>query len=224
MIDLSQLAVSSPASYLIAVLVPALDAILPVLPSETAVIALGVATANQADPRIAVLVVLAACGAFIGDNVAYLLGRRLGPAVERRFFAGERGARRRDWAVRALERFGFRIIIGCRFVPGGRTAVTLICGLVGYRRRSFVAATACAAVIWASYAFFLGRLGGQVFEDTPWAGLLIATGAAVVLSLVVEGVRRIRPWRALGWIRSLASRPPGRDQSPDCAPGRASPR
>ena len=44
MIDLSTLDISSPVSYLVAVIVPALDAILPVLPSETAVIALGVAT------------------------------------------------------------------------------------------------------------------------------------------------------------------------------------
>ena len=79
MIDLSQLDISSPASYLVAVLVPALDAILPVLPSETAVIALGVATAGSEDPRIAVLVLLAAFGAFLGDNVNYLLGRRLRP-------------------------------------------------------------------------------------------------------------------------------------------------
>ena len=61
MIDLAQLDVGSPASYLIAVLVPALDALIPLLPSETAVIALGVATAGSADPRIAVLVMLAAC-------------------------------------------------------------------------------------------------------------------------------------------------------------------
>jgi hypothetical protein len=41
------------ASYLAAVLLPALNAVIPVLPSETAVVALGVATAGRADPRIA---------------------------------------------------------------------------------------------------------------------------------------------------------------------------
>jgi membrane-associated protein len=199
MIDLTQLDVSSPASYVIAVLVPALDAVLPVLPSETAVIALGVATAGSDDPRIGVLVALAACGAFLGDNLAYLLGRRFGPAVQRRFLAGDRGARRLAWATGALDRFGARIIIGCRFIPGGRTVVTLTCGMIRYRRRSYVAATACAAVIWASYAFFIGRLGGKAFEDRPWAGLLIALGAALLVSLVVEALRRTRPWRAIGW-------------------------
>ncbi|HEY6792910.1 MAG TPA: DedA family protein, partial [Trebonia sp.] len=58
------LQVGSAISYLIAVLIPALDAIFPVLPSETAVIALGVATAGSTDPRIALLVACAAAGAF----------------------------------------------------------------------------------------------------------------------------------------------------------------
>src|SRR5258706_359142 len=102
MIDLTQLAVASPVSYLVAFLVPALDAIVPVLPSETAVIALGVATAGSTDPRIAVLVVLAAGGAFVGDNLAYLIGRRFGPAAQRRFFASQRGAHRGGAEGRAV--------------------------------------------------------------------------------------------------------------------------
>jgi membrane protein DedA with SNARE-associated domain len=192
---LSQLDVGSPVFYLIAVLVPALDALIPVLPSETAVIALGVATAGSADPRIVVLVGLAALGAFAGDNAAYLIGSRFSDGVGRRMFAGERGARRRAWAQRSLDRFGFRIIIACRFIPGGRTAVTLTCGLIGYPRRSFVPATACAGVIWACYAYFLGRLGGKAFEDQPWIGLLLALGVALAVSVLIEVVRRLWRWR-----------------------------
>ncbi len=192
MIDLAQLDIGSPVSYLVAVLVPALDALIPVLPSETAVIALGVATAGSTDPRIGVLVTLAALGAFLGDNAAYLLGRRFGPAVSRWIFAGERGARRRSWAQRSLDQYGIRIIVACRFIPGGRTAVTLTCGLIGYPRRSFVLGTAIAGVLWASYAFFIGRLGGQAFEGRPWAGLLVGLGLTVVVSGVIEAARRLR--------------------------------
>ncbi len=195
MTGLSQLDVSSLLSYAVAVLFPALDALLPVLPSETAVIALGVATAGSADPRIALLIALAAFGAFLGDNAAYLLGRRFGPAVSARLFAGERGSRRRAWAERSLQRFGARIIIACRFIPGGRTAVTLTCGVIGYPRRSFVPATACAGAIWASYAFFIGRIGGKTFEDRPWAGLLLALALALVVSAVIEAARRAWRWR-----------------------------
>ena len=191
MTGLSQLGVSAPLSYLVAFLLPALDAVLPVVPSETAVIALGVTTAGSTDPRIALLLILAAAGALAGDNLAYLIGRRFGHLAERRFFAGEAGARRRARIQQSLDRFGVRLILICRFIPGGRTGVTVTCGLVGYRRECFVTATAFAAVIWASYAFFLGRLGGHAFADRPWAGLLLALGATMLVSGIVEGIRWI---------------------------------
>jgi membrane-associated protein len=193
---LSQLDVGSPVFYLIAVLVPALDALIPVLPSETAVIGLGVATAGSTDPRIGLLVALAALGAFLGDNAAYLVGSRFSDAVGRRVFSGHKGKQRRAWAERSLDRFGTRIIIACRFIPGGRTAVTVTCGLIGYPRRIFVPATAVAGVIWASYAYFLGRLGGKAFEDRPWIGLLLALGVALAVSVLIELIRRLWKWRA----------------------------
>jgi membrane-associated protein len=191
MTALTVLQVSSLLSYVVAIVLPALDAVLPVVPSETVVIALGVATSGSADPRIALLVACAALGAFLGDNLAYLVGRRFGPWAERRFFKGAKGAERRAWAERSLERFGMPLIILCRFVPGGRTAVTLCCGMVGYNRRRFVIATAIAGSAWAVYSFFLGRLGGHAFADKPWAGLLVAFGVTAAISGLIEGGRRI---------------------------------
>ena len=124
------------------------------------------------------------------------LGRRFGPRVEHRFFGGEKGAKRRAWAERSLARYGIPLIVVCRFIPGGRTAVTLSCGIVRYDRRRFVIATAIAGVIWASYAFFIGRLGGKAFEDKPWAGLLLALGGTLAISGLIELVRRLRVRRA----------------------------
>jgi len=164
---LTSLQVSAVLSYVIAIAVPALDAVFPVLPSETTIIALGVATAGSTDPRIALLVACCAAGAFLGDNLSYLLGRRFGPWAERRFFPGGTGAQRRAWAERSLERFGMQLIVVCRFFPGGRTAVTLCCGLIRYPRRRFVVATAVAGSIWAVYSFFLGRPGKGQGGVTP---------------------------------------------------------
>lgn len=59
MSHLSVLQLDSPISYLLAVVLPVVDALFPLVPSET-VIELGVATAGSADPRIALLVGLAA--------------------------------------------------------------------------------------------------------------------------------------------------------------------
>jgi membrane-associated protein len=189
---LETLQVDSVLSYVLALVLPALDAIIPAVPSETAIITLGVTTAGSTDPRIALLVACAAIGAFVGDNICYLLGRRFGPAVERRFFAGEKGTRLRAWAERSLDRYGPQLIVVCRFIPGGRTAVTLTCGLVEYSRRRFVAATAVAAVIWALYAFLIGRLGGKAFEHNIWAGLAVAFGVSIAVSGLIELIRRLR--------------------------------
>ena len=88
---LDTLQVDSVLSYLIALVIPALDAIFPVLPSETAVITLGVTTAGSTDPRIALLVACAAAGAFLGDNLCYLLGRASDPPSSAGSSPGPRG-------------------------------------------------------------------------------------------------------------------------------------
>jgi len=75
------------------------------------------------------------------------------------------------------------------------------CRLIGYNQRRFIAATA----IWASYAFLIGRLGGKVFESTPWAGLLLGLGIALVITTAAEAARRACPWRILAHTRG--SRP-----------------
>ena len=178
-------------SYLIAFLFPALDGVLPLLPSETAIVALGIATAGTIEPRPVLLVLLAACGACVGDNLCYVIGRLFGPCVDRRFFSSEQGSRRRRWAQQTLGRFGARLIIVCRFIPGGRTVVTFTCGAVGYPWRRFLPVTVLSGVIWATYAFVIGRIGGTTFSGKPWLGLVLALGLALVVTLSTEFVRRI---------------------------------
>jgi membrane-associated protein len=192
---ITNLQVGSPLSYLIAFLLPCLDAVLPVLPSETVIIALGVATAGSADPRIFLLVLCAALGAWAGDNLSYLIGWRFGPWATRRFFAGGKGAARKAWAERSLGRYGMVLIIVCRFLPGGRTAVTLCCGLIRYSWHRFLIATAIAAAVWACYAFLAGRLGGKAFENQPLIGFAVAFGGALAVSGIIEVARRVIAWR-----------------------------
>jgi membrane protein DedA with SNARE-associated domain len=172
-----------------------------------------VATAGSTAPRIALLILCAALGAFLGDNLCYLIGHRFGPRVERRFFSSARGARQRAWAEQSLDRYGIQLIIVCRFIPGGRTAVTLCCGLIGYPRRRFVPATAVAAVAWATYSFFIGRLGGRAFEDKPWAGLLLSLGITLVISGLIEAFRRIRRWSQRRQAPSADAGQPGPQQA-----------
>ena len=195
MSHLFELQPDSAVSYIVAVLFPALDAILPVVPSESIIVTLGVATAGSFDPRLFLIVLLAVSGAFIGDNLCYLIGRHFGPWFDRKAFSSERGSRHRKWAKDTLERFGARLIIVCRFIPGGRTVVTFTCGAVGYPWRRFLPATVVSGAIWAMYAFVIGRIGGTIFASKPWMGLILALGAAFTVSLIAEFVRRIASWR-----------------------------
>src|SRR5215207_4035306 len=73
-----------------------LDSIVPLVPSETAVIAAGVAAA-VGDLNVVVVILVAAAGAFCGDNLAYEIGHRAKPTIERRF-SGEKTTKRLSWA------------------------------------------------------------------------------------------------------------------------------
>ncbi len=190
--SLTDLSPDSPASYLVALLVPLLDAIIPAFPSETAVIALGVASGPGLGVGVLALVAVAALGAFLGDNLSYALGRRYGRRVTDRLLRGPRGQERLEWAERTLQRHGAMLIIVCRFIPGGRTAVTLTAGTVRYDTRRFAGATAVAALIWANYAFWIGRLGGATFEDSSWKALVLAFAVAAGIAGLVELGRRLR--------------------------------
>ncbi len=48
-----------------------------------------------------------------------------------------------------------------------------------------------AAAIWATYAALLGYLGGRVFTDRPWLGLLVALGLALGITGLVELGRKL---------------------------------
>ena len=178
-------------AYGIVFLLALLDSILPVVPSETAAITAGV-VAGAGDLSLAPAIAAAAAGAFAGDNIAYLIGHLAGDRLVGRFIRGEKGKKRLEWAEGQLEERGGVLIIGARFIPGGRTAVTISAGLLGYPWRRFVAFDLAAALLWASYATLLGYWGGKTFEHSPWKGLVVALGLAFSVAIVIEGVRWLR--------------------------------
>jgi membrane-associated protein len=175
-------------AYGIVFLLALLDAVVPVVPSETAVITAGV-VAGAGDLSLAMIVPAAAAGAFVGDNSAYWIVRRFGTRVVDRFFSGERSRWRIEWAERQLTERGGELIVIARFIPGGRTAVTLSAGLLEFPWRRFILFDAAAAVGWALYASLLGYFGGHAFENAAWKGLLLALGIAFAVAAGVEVTR-----------------------------------
>jgi membrane protein DedA with SNARE-associated domain len=184
--------------------------------------------AATGEPNVFLVVVVAAVGAFAGDHVSYFVGRFVRDRWRRRRPAGgpkealSRAAgagngtpgRRRallDWAARTLDQRGGLILVVARYIPGGRTAVTLTTGAVGYPLRLFSSFDAIGAVTWGIYCTMIGYLGGKAFEDNPIAGLLVGLGVALAISILTEVVhryRRRRPSRRTGGSADRAGRTP----------------
>jgi membrane protein DedA with SNARE-associated domain len=173
-------------AYLILFLFAFLDALVPIVPSETAVITAGVVAASG-DLSLGLIIPAAAAGAFLGDNTAYLIGRRFGGRLTDRFFSGEKATERMAWAEVQLSERGGELIVVARFIPGGRTAVALSAGTLGYAWRRFVVFDLAATLIWASYAALLGYYGGRTFESF-W-GLALALTTAFAIAGGIEFVR-----------------------------------
>jgi membrane protein DedA with SNARE-associated domain len=175
-------------AYAVVLLFAIVDALLPVVPSETAVITAGV-VASAGHLSLPLVIIVAAMGAFSGDNIAYGLGRRYGERVTQRYFRSDKASRRLESAKRQLKRRGGELIAVGRFVPGGRTLITLTAGVSRFPWARFARYDAIAAALWASYAALLGYFGGQAFEQQPWKGLLLALGVAFAITLGVEAIR-----------------------------------
>ena len=173
-------------AYAVIFLFAVFDALLPVVPSETAVITAGV-LASTGELALGLVILCAAAGAAAGDNTAYLLGRRYGNHLKR--LASEK---RVDWAERQLQSRGGQLLVVGRFGPGGRSVVTLTAGTLRWARRRFLPLAGIASALWGTYAAALGYFGGRAFEQSPWRGLVLALALAFVVALVVEGVRRLR--------------------------------
>ena len=184
-------------SYPLIFAISAIDAFFPLVPSETVVITAGV-LASSGDLNLLLVILAAASGAVVGDNISYGIGTWVGEHTLKRWFRTEKSRKRLEWAERTLDERGAYIIVIARFIPGGRTAVTFSAGYVhSLSWRRFIRYDLIAGGIWATYAALLGYFGGKTFEDRPWAGLLIAFVVASSLALLVELVRHYRQRRAI---------------------------
>lgn len=162
-----------------------IDGFFPPVPSESLVVGLSALVATGAGPNLWLVAAAAAGGAFLGDNLAYLMGRRIG--TERyRWMRGPRMQRGFVWARKELDKRAVSLILIARFIPIGRVVVNLTAGATGFPRRLFVSLTTMSALVWAAYSVAIGALAGSWFEDNHLLGVVVAIAVAMVLGLVID--------------------------------------
>lgn len=164
-----------------------IDGFFPPVPSESVVVGLAAVSASAGEPHAGLLMLVAAVGAFVGDNIAYLIGRKVGTR-RWHWMRGPRMQAAFRWAGGELRKRPASLILVARFIPIGRVAVNLTAGATRYSRLRFVVLTLVSAVLWAAYSVSIGLFFGNWFKDNHLLAAVIAIICAVALGIVVDVV------------------------------------
>ena len=163
------------------------DAFLVILPSETAVVALGAVSAATGAPAIGAIIPVAAAGAVVGDTLCYLIGRRIGLDRWRWQRVGRVAAaleRVRD----GVHRRTAVLVFTARYVPFARIAVNLAAGAGRVPLRRYLPLSFAAGVAWAGYNVAIGAIVGSAIRDAPLMAVGISIPIAIALGLVIDRV------------------------------------
>lgn len=148
---------------------------------------LGGVAAHQGLLHFWLVVVSVALGGMIGDQLLYLLGRRYGERILRRFSRHQKKIRR---AQKLIQHRPYLFVIGSRFMYGFRIIGPLLIGASHLPPKLFLPLNILGAIVWALIFTTLGYVGGEVIS--PWLhnlnehlkhGVWIVLAVAIALAL-----------------------------------------
>ena len=139
---------------------------------------------------VCTLIVIAA---ILGDQVGYLFGRKVGPAIfkrpDSRFFKQENVEKAHDF----FEKYGPKSLVLARFVPIVRTFTPIVAGVSRMNYRSFLTFNVIGGVLWGAGVTLLGAALGQIdFVHQHIEAILIGIVLLSVLTIVIEYLRARR--------------------------------
>lgn len=166
------------------------------LPADTLLVTAGVLVASGALQIPVWLSLLAvALAAVAGDQVAYLVGRRLGPGLQQGRASRFISPARVDRARALFDRHGAKAVVLSRFVPLARTLTPVLAGVASMDRRRFLIHNLAGATAWAVLMFGGGYWLGAIPVVSGNLGVIL------LLTLVVSalpGVATLLRRRATG--------------------------
>jgi undecaprenyl-diphosphatase len=177
------------------------------VPGETALITAGVLAAHGR-LTIELVIVVAAVGAIVGDNIGYLIGRSGGRQLLER--PGPFAKHRRDILRHGepfFARHGPKAVFLGRWVAGLRIAAAWLAGINRMHWLTFAFWNALGGLAWATsvglLAYHLGPAAEQIFKTVGVVGVAVA-----VLAIVA-----FLTWRRLRNSPSARRRPADRARS-----------
>jgi membrane-associated protein len=183
------------SSWLLPLLVVmiAVDAPFPILPSETILMSAATTAFGGGDAGMILGLFLAAlAGSVLGDAVVFWLGRCSHRLLSRTV---DSECDVSAWVRRHMLRRPGIVLVGARFVPGGRLVSTAAAGRFGLPVRRFLPWSVASSAAWSGYMLLIGLALGPVTGGDPMLSLFAGVGMAVVTAVgfaVVSKVRRGR--------------------------------
>lgn len=158
------------------------------LPGESAIL-ISSGLAAKGEISLYGVAIAAFSGAVLGDNIAYVIGRKFGRPVIIRY--GSRvGITDKifDKAESMMAKHGALIVIGARFIVLLRQMNGLVAGSTGMRWREFVPANIVGAALWAGAYTFIGYSLGKSSEILPDILHHLSRAAMIVMPILIIGI------------------------------------
>jgi membrane-associated protein len=158
------------------------------LPGDSILFSAGLVAASRSDINIVVLIFLIFLAAFIGDQVGYVLGRKIGrPYLDKR-----KSPKVQKMIIRSekfYEKYGWWSVVIARYFPWIRTFVPPIAGTVKMNYYKFLSANALGALLWGAGITSAGYFSGSL----PWVKNISYFLAAFFITLsIISGIRNYR--------------------------------
>jgi membrane protein DedA with SNARE-associated domain len=162
-------------------------------PGETAIIA-GSVWAGRGHLNVFLVALVAFLAAVTGDILGYVIGRRGGRPLVRRYGRYVRLTPPRLERVEAfMARQGPKIVVIARFVEGLRQFNGVVAGMTGMPFHRFVVCNVIGAALWVGCWSSVGYLAGDHLEEiTVAAGRYLGIAAALAVLVLVAFVWRHR--------------------------------
>lgn len=166
-----------------------IDGFFPVVPSESVLVALASISGVRNGISLTTIFLMGWFGAFIGDQIAYWLGRSIG-VTRFRWMRTRSVVRAIGGVQQTLKHSGALVVITARHIPGGRVAVNFIAGATHMKLIKFMSLDFVSAAIWAAYSIAIGYFTSGWLDNTLLQITLALVLAAALGWLIDRGIKR----------------------------------
>jgi|ERR1017187_4166197 membrane-associated protein len=164
--------------------------VMPILPGDSLLFMAGL-VARKGDLDIIFIIGLLFVAAVCGDNLNYLIGRKIGLRVIKHEFRGKKIVKQEylDKTHSFFDKYGPKTIIMARFVPIVRTFSPFVAGIAEMNYRTFLPYDLFGGALWICSMTFAGYLLGNIemirnHVDLVAIGIILLSILPIIIGVI----------------------------------------